>query len=211
MTRFVDLNKTRAMYVCRAPGRLDLIGGNGDYVGGLVFESTIREATWAEVRLRDDQRIVLMNPQMAERGWLDRVEFTLDELTGEAAVRALVNRDPRSRWTAYVLGIFYLLRQRHPKDVYQGCDVYIESEVPLNKGVSSSAAIEVAVMKAAAAAYGVPMEGVELAENCQWVENVIAESACGIMDQMTSGLGDEGYGLPPLCQPATPRPPVKLP
>jgi L-arabinokinase len=132
-------------------------------------------------------------------------------LADEATVRALVNRDPRSRWTAYVLGIFYLLRQRHPKDVYQGCDVCIESDVPLNKGVSSSAAVEVAVMKAAAAAYGVPMQGVELAENCQWVENVIAESACGIMDQMASVLGDEGYVLPLLCQPATPLPLVKLP
>jgi len=205
------MSEPRPMFVCRAPGRLDLIGGNGDYVGGLVFEATIREATWAAVRLRDDRSIAFMNPQMAEKGWLDRVEFNLDELTGEAAVRALVNRDPRSRWTAYVLGVFYLLRERYPKNVHQGCHVFIESEVPLNKGVSSSAAVEVAVMKAAAAAYGVPMEGVELAENCQWVENVIAESACGIMDQMTSVLGDEGYVLPLLCQPATPLPLVKLP
>ncbi|HEV8146082.1 MAG TPA: galactokinase family protein [Bryobacteraceae bacterium] len=205
------MSEPRPMFVCRAPGRLDLIGGNGDYVGGLVFEATIREATWAAVRLRDDRTIVFINPQMSEKAWLDRVEFNLDELTDEAAVRALVNRDPRSRWTAYVLGIFFLLRERHPKNVHQGCDVYIESEVPLNKGVSSSAAVEVAVMKAAAAAYGVPMQGVELAENCQWVENVIAESACGIMDQMTSVLGDEGHVLPLLCQPATPLPLVKLP
>jgi galactokinase len=66
-------------------------------------------------------------------------------------------------------------------------------------------------MKAVAAAYGVALAGVELAEACQWVENVIAESACGIMDQAASVLGDEGYLLPLLCQPCSPRPLVKLP
>jgi L-arabinokinase len=81
----------------------------------------------------------------------------------------------------------------------------------LNKGVSSSASVEVAVMKAAAGAYGIDLAGVELAEACQWVENVIAESACGIMDQITVVMGDAGYILPLLCQPCLPRPLVRLP
>ena len=66
-------------------------------------------------------------------------------------------------------------------------------------------------MKAAAGAYGIDLAGVELAEACQWVENVIAESACGIMDQITVVLGDEGCILPLLCQPCLPRPLVRLP
>ena len=64
---------------------------------------------------------------------------------------ALVNASPTLRWTAYVLGVFYLLRLRYPEAVNTGANVYIDSEVPLNKGVSSSAAVEVAVMKPAAA------------------------------------------------------------
>ncbi len=98
-----------------------------------------------------------------------------------------------------------------PSRSNSGASVYIESEVPRNKGVSSSAAVEVAVMKAAAACYGIDLHGIELAEACQWVENVIAESACGIMDQAASVLGDEGHVLPLLCQPCVPRPLVKLP
>ena len=202
---------TKPMYVSRAPGRLDLMGGNVDYTGGLVFQATIREATWAAAQRRDDGRIVFWNPQMQREDWLDRVEFDLASLASEEAVRKLVNSDPRLRWTAYVLGIFYLLHCKYPEQVRTGANVYLESEVPLNKGVSSSAAIEVAVMKSAAAAYGVPLAGVELAESCQWVENVIAESACGIMDQAASVLGDEGYVLPLLCQPCSTRPLVKLP
>ncbi len=199
------------VFISRAPGRLDLMGGNVDYTGGLVFESTIREATWAAAQKRADQKISFLNPQMSEEGWLPQVTFEFPQLTDEHAVRQLVNARPEIRWTAYVLGAFLLLRQRYPGQVQSGASIYIQSEVPCNKGVSSSAAVEVAVMKAAAACYGISMEGVELAEACQWVENVIAESACGIMDQAASVLGDEGYVLPLLCQPCELRPLVKLP
>lgn len=199
------------IYISRAPGRLDLMGGNVDYTGGLVFQSTIREATWAAAQRRMDRQIILWNPQMREEGWQDRTEFDLDALSTEQVVRRLVNASPEVRWTAYVLGAFYLLRERYPDRANSGAAVYIESDVPLNKGVSSSAAIEVAVMKAVAACHGITLCGIELAEACQWVENVIAESACGIMDQAASVLGDEGEVLPLLCQSCVPQPMVKLP
>ena len=199
------------IHYSRAPGRLDLMGGNDDYTGGLVFEATILEATWAAVQLRGDRRVVLLNPQVKSRGWHERLEFSLDDLTSDEAVRALVSRDDGTRWAAYVLGVFHLLQKRFSKKVRSGVKVYIESDVPLNKGVSSSASVEVAVMKAAVGAYRINLAGVELAEACQWVENVIAESACGIMDQITVVLGDEGCILPLVCQPCLPRPLVKLP
>jgi len=199
------------VHISRAPGRLDLMGGNVDYTGGLVFQATIREATWAAVQKRNDGHIIFWNPQLAREGWQERVEFELEALISETEVRRLVSSSAGIRWTSYVLGAFYLLRCKYPERVSQGADIYIESDVPLNKGVSSSAALEVAVMKAAAAAYGIALGGVELAEACQWVENVIAESACGIMDQAASVLSKERYMLPLLCQPCQPRPLVRLP
>jgi L-arabinokinase len=66
-------------------------------------------------------------------------------------------------------------------------------------------------MKAAAAAYGQPVQGIELAESCQWAENAIAQSPCGVMDQAAIVLGDENCLLPLLCQPCCPYPPVRLP
>jgi galactokinase len=200
----------RPIYIARAPGRLDVMGGNDDYTGGMVFEATIREATWAAAQARSDQSIVLVNPQMREQGWQDRVEFQLAQLTTVEQVRALVGRDEGVRWTAYVLGVFHWLRENHLAQVRVGMNVWIRSDVPLNKGVSSSAAVEVAVMKAAARAYGIDLAGIELAEACQWVENVIAESACGVMDQIAVVLGDEGYILPLVCQPCLPQPLVRL-
>ena len=187
------------------------MGGNVDYTGGLVFEATIREATWAAAQLRSDDHIVLLNPQMAASGWQPRVELPLSALRNEQQVRTYVNSAPGLRWTAYVLGVFHLLLVRWPEKASRGLSLYLDSDVPLNKGVSSSAAVEVATMKAAAAAYGIVLEGIELAMACQWVENTIAESACGIMDQATSVLGDEGFILPLLCQPCQILPNVKLP
>ncbi len=199
------------VFVARAPGRLDLMGGNDDYTGGLVFEATIQEATWAAAQARKDGQIVLMNPQMRERGWQELVRFELAQLTDDETVLRLVNEDPGITWTAYVLGVFHWLKRRYPETVTHGVNLYLRSEVPLNKGVSSSAAVEVAAMKAGARCYGIDLAGVELAEACQWVENVIARSACGIMDQITSVLGDEGFILPLVCQPAIPEPLIRLP
>ena len=102
-----QFERDRPIFLARSPGRLDLMGGNVDYTGGLVFQATIRESTRAAVQLRSDETIVLINPQMSEH----RLEFRLSDLTTDEAVRALVSRD---RWPAYVLGIFHLLRRRYP-------------------------------------------------------------------------------------------------
>ncbi|MDR3715709.1 MAG: galactokinase family protein [Puia sp.] len=199
------------VHIARAPGRLDLMGGNDDYTGGLVFESTIREATWAAAQLRRDRKVVLKNKTVSDAGWLGDIDIDLDKLADEEMVRNRAGSSPSLRWTAYVLGNLHYLLKRYPEQVDSGITLYMESTVPLNRGVSSSAAIEVAVMKATASAYGIVLAGVELALACQWVENVIAGSACGIMDQIAVATGREGYVMPLVCQPCNPEPLIKLP
>lgn len=199
------------IYISRAPGRLDLMGGNDDYTGGLVFESTIREATYAAAQIKLDELVELKNKTAAEAGWNGDVTISLSDLSDEYAVRKLVNKSSDVRWTAYVLGNIFYLRKKYPERVRTGIKVYMESTVPLNRGVSSSAAIEVAVMKAAAAAYEIDLSGTELALACQWVENTIAESACGIMDQVAVVMGKAGFVMPLVCQPCNPEPLIKLP
>ena len=202
---------TEPVYISRSPGRLDLMGGNDDYTGGLVFESTIREATFAAAQIRQDQTIELNNSTITDAGWQGILQLKWDEITDEAAVKELVNRSTSIRWTAYVLGNLFYLKKKYPGQVNKGIRLYMESTVPLNRGVSSSAAIEVSVMKASAAVYGIDLHGTELALACQWVENVIADSACGIMDQIAVVSGREGYILPLVCQPCLPEPLIQLP
>jgi galactokinase len=204
-------SSTEPIHISRAPGRLDLMGGNDDYTGGLVFESTIREATYTAAQLQPGKTIQLNNRTIKEAGWQGEVQVEWDELSSESAVKQLVNRSAEVRWTAYVLGNLYYLKKKYPDIVKSGIRLYMESTVPLNRGVSSSAAIEVSVMKAAASAYGIDLSGIDLALACQWVENVIADSACGIMDQIAVVAGREGQIMPLVCQPCLPETLIRLP
>jgi L-arabinokinase len=193
------------------------MGGNDDYTGGLVFETTIREATFVAVQTRIDRMVKFNNPAVQAIGWHAEIEFSLDDLMENGQVKPLevvrkwINRDPKSSWCAYVLGDLYFLLKKFPEKITHGFSLYLESDVPLGKGVSSSAALEAAPMKAMAEMYGIQVQGVELAEWTQWVEIALTQSACGIMDQLAVVMGDEGYFVPMLCQPCHPKPLVKLP
>ena len=210
-------HRGQVIFINRTPGRLDLMGGNDDYTGGLVFETTIREATRVALQARPDQTVTLCNPAVKAFGWKDRIELNLSDLTRAGSIRPLeevrdwINAEPERAWCAYILGDLYLLLEKFPEQVRQGFSLYLESDIPLGKGVSSSAALEVAPMKAMAKMYGVNVEGVELASWTQWVEIKFMQSACGIMDQLTVVMGDEGSFVPMLCQPCEPQPLVKLP
>jgi galactokinase len=205
------------IFINRTPGRLDLMGGNDDYTGGLVFETTIREATLVAIQPRTDQIVGFYNPAVKTLGWSERIEFSLADLAYNGSVKPLevvrtwINEDPARAWCAYILGDLYFLIKQFPTTVRHGFSLYLESDVPLGKGVSSSAALEVAPMKAMAEMYGIHVEGVELASWAQWVEIALTHSAAGIMDQLTVVMGDEDHFVPMLCQPCQPRPLVKLP
>ncbi|HWY46298.1 MAG TPA: galactokinase family protein, partial [Bryobacteraceae bacterium] len=97
-------------FVGRAPGRLDLMGGDGSYTGGLVLGATTAESTWATVELREDRQILFFNPQVRDIGWEDEVEYSLDDLSSDERVRQ-VGEAPAIRWTAYILGTLFLLKQ----------------------------------------------------------------------------------------------------
>jgi galactokinase len=75
------------------------------------------------------------------------------------------------------------------------------SEVPLGKGVSSSASIEVATMKVLAHAFGLALKKTELPLLAQRVENYVVGAPCGLMDQLACYLGQPKKILPILCQP----------
>jgi L-arabinokinase len=66
-------------------------------------------------------------------------------------------------------------------------------------------------MRALCAAFGVKMDGLTLARLCQRVENDVMDAPCGIMDQVTSALGEENRLLVLLCQPYQVQGMVTLP
>jgi L-arabinokinase len=87
----------------------------------------------------------------------------------------------------------------------------VASDVPEGKGVSSSAALEVAVMTAIAAAFDIVLPPREIAILCQKVENLVVGAPCGVMDQMTAACGEADRLLALRCQPAELQGHVALP
>ncbi|SEG66367.1 L-arabinokinase [Bryocella elongata] len=199
--------------LARAPGRLDVMGGNVDYTGGMVLQGLLRESVWAACQRRGDGSVRLLNPGAASFGWKRDFELPLASLEDPAAIAALCS-GAAAFWGRYVLGaVCFLLRHGSMAGNVQrgGLDLFLLSDLPPNKGVSSSAALVVASLRAMAAAWDIPLDGVALATAAQWVENVVAGAACGIMDQAAIVLGREDHLLPILCQPCLPSPPLKLP
>jgi L-arabinokinase len=187
------------------------MGGNVDYTGGLVLQSLLREAIWVAVQPRSDNVIRVLNPSTVKFGWEPCLEISCDELDEVENLRLLFGQRESSRWGCYVLGAVHFLTRRYGADSSRGATLFIESDLPPNKGVSSSAALVVATIKAVSAAWGLSIDGVALATAAQWVENVVVGSACGIMDQAAIVLGRENLLLPMLCQPCRPFSTVALP
>ena len=197
--------------VSRAPGRLDLMGGNDDYTGGLVFECTIAEATFVAAQATSPIpskgvcEIIVRNRQLSSVDIIVPVSVFQDENIDAVSLSSyLKEKFPESRWQLYVVGIFLWLKNHYPLQIFEngnkGISLLIWTEVPLNRGVSSSASVEIAVMKAAANIFGISLAGEILATACQWVENQVCSSACGLMDQMAVTLGSPFMAM--RCQPA---------
>jgi L-arabinokinase len=200
--------------IARAPGRLDVMGGFADYSGSLALEMPIAEAAFVAAQASAAPRVRLLS--IAADGGPDRaLELSLDELCTEgltwAGARSLYARDATSAWAGYVGGALTALAEDYGARPSTGLDVLLWSRVPEGKGVSSSAAIEVAALYALASLFGVPLDPVGAALSCQRVENLVVGAPCGVMDQMTSSCGIAGQLLPLSCQPAKLEPCFSLP
>jgi galactokinase len=187
----------RDIIVARAPGRLDVMGGFADYSGSLVLEWPLADATFVGLQRDPDPTLTIVSgPRRAQLALPTLVCFDYRD------ARAFFARDPENHWAAYVAGAFIVLARELHVDFTGGARMLVTSTVPEGKGVSSSAALEVAAMTAVCAAYGVALPPRQLALLCQKVENLIAGAPCGVMDQMTAALGVSGQLLALLCQPA---------
>jgi galactokinase len=206
---------SREVVVARAPGRLDLMGGIADYSGSLVLQWPLREATMAAAQVVHDGHLRITSRadgSPAERVFDAPVEalFPDGEPLDYQSARDWFARSGESRWAAYAAGALLVLARERGVTA-AGLRVLVRSCVPEGKGVSSSAALEVAVMRALSGTLDMTLDPRELAILCQLVENRVVGAACGVMDQMTSACGRAGELLALLCQPAEIQGTIKLP
>ncbi len=205
------------IFITRAPGRLDVMGGIADYSGSLVLEMPTREAAFVALQKQDSRILKIVSLGAEENNRTNSFEMPLSDFKSGgksisyAAAQENFKRDAAKSWAAYIAGAFLVLQREKGFYFKQGARILIDSKVPEGKGVSSSAAIEVATMSAIAAAFEIEIEARELALLCQKVENLVVGAPCGIMDQMSSTCGAANQLLSMLCQPAEQRETVEIP
>jgi L-arabinokinase len=208
---------SREVIVARAPGRLDLMGGIADYSGSLVLQLPLSVATLAAVQLAGEPVITIASSEAANLGGDEQVRIPLNALAPGGhfldypEARQLLASPTGQEWAAYVAGALIVLGREEGITLERGLRVMIYSEVPVGKGVSSSAALEVAAMQAICGVLGLRLDGRRIALLCQKVENAVVGAPCGVMDQMTAACGEQGRLLALLCQPADLQPAVALP
>ena len=168
------------MRAFRAPGRVNLIGDHTDYNEGFVLPLAIELECVVRATARDDARV--------------RARST--DLGGEVEVAADGTTEPTEvepHWGRYAAGVVRALSQRGRPPV--GIDAVVSSTVPLGAGLSSSAALEVALALALCDAAGFELPTVELARSCQEAELIATGVPVGIMDQLASLSGKRGHAL----------------
>jgi L-arabinokinase len=206
----------RPVVIARAPGRLDVMGGIADYSGALVLQWPIREATFVAVQAVRDPGLKIVSLPTEDSHPLRALALDEDAASGLLnldyfTARRRFSEDSNTHWASYVVGVLLVLAHERGLNFDCGLRILVESQVPEGKGVSSSAALEVAAMQAITGLLGTTLHGVDLASLCQMAENYVVGAPCGIMDQMTSALGEPETLLALLCQPAEVKGLVPLP
>lgn len=180
--------------VFSAPGRVNLIGEHTDYNDGFVLPLAINYYTAVSVSKRPDRMIRA---------------FALDEQSEvEINLDSEAEFDHLLPWSNYLRGVIIELdRQGY---ALCGANLLISGNVPQGAGLSSSAALEMALIQALVTVCGRFIDGVTAAKMGQAAENNFVGCSCGIMDQLISAKGQNQHALLIDCRSLALKP-VPLP
>jgi galactokinase len=165
---FTDRFGYEPLGVWSAPGRANLIGEHTDYNNGFVLPFGIDRRTYVAIGERQDNQL--------------RVSSSFSEQVIDISLTEAKPED--LDWALYPLGVAWVMRE------YQntGLDLFIDSDVPIGAGLSSSAAVECSVALALNDLWQAGKSRIELAKIGQRAENEVVGAPTGIMDQTASLL-----------------------
>ncbi|WP_166335743.1 galactokinase [Sphingobacterium chungjuense] len=168
--------------MAKSPGRINLIGEHTDYNEGFVLPTAIDKAIYVAVAARDDDKIVLYAEDFSEY-----FESTVDTVS------------PSDKgWPNYILGVVDQLNKLNL--AVKGFNLYVDGDVPLGAGLSSSAAVECATGFALNELFHFGLSRQEIAKIGQMAEHTFAGVKCGIMDQFASVLSKEDFVIKLDCR-----------
>jgi len=174
---YIERFGERPLYIVRAPGRVNLIGEHTDYNEGFVLPMAIDREIYIALSPRSDKRIELHSLDFE-----NPANFSLSDFEkGDEG------------WVEYVKGMAWALQEAgFALTGWQGVSA---GNIPVGAGLSSSAALELAVARAFATVSDLPWDAARMALLGQKCENMWVGVNSGIMDQMVSAAGKEGHAL----------------
>ncbi|MGD7706959.1 galactokinase [Microlunatus sp. Y2014] len=160
-----------------APGRVNLIGEHTDYNDGFCMPFALPHRVTVAAGPRKDGQWVITSQNKHETVTVAPADLT----------------PGRPGWSSYAAGVVWALRQAG-YDI-AGADLVLESDVPVGAGLSSSAALECAVLTALAELNGLDIAGMDRARLARTAENEFVGAPTGLMDQAASTLCTAGHAL----------------
>ncbi len=179
MTTFRDLVGCSPDVVAEAPGRVNLIGEHTDYNGGHVLPISLGRITTVELARRQDAQV---------RAWTDATA-----VGAPSAQYRLGDARRTGQWIDYVAGVTHAARGAGLP--LGGVDLRIASDVPVGAGLASSAALEVAVLRALRIAHDWRVDDARIATLAWEAETQFVGVPVGMMDQMAVSLGERTSAL----------------
>jgi galactokinase len=177
VSQFENFYGRPPVIVVAAPGRVNLIGEHTDYNEGYVLPVAVDRYILVAASPRSDRNVYLRALNLGEED-----AFSLDE----------IERGERE-WSNYGRGV--ALEMERAGHRLQGMEAVIWGDLPMKAGLGSSAALEVAIAYSFRLLSNLEIEPLQLALLCQGAENGFVGVQCGLMDQMTSALGEEDRAL----------------
>ena len=158
-----------------AHGRVNLIGEHTDYNNGFVLPSLITQSLQVSINLRDDDKIIGISSEFGE-------------------LQSSISSSNDETWLDFVRGAIYFCQKISPS--IKGMNVAVSSSIPSGSGLSSSAALEIALLKAITQLKEISIKSEEMAKIGQQIEHKFVGTQCGIMDQIASACGAFGQACP---------------
>jgi len=165
--------------VASAPGRVNIIGEHTDYNGGFMLPIALPHRTDVLLARRGDALVQVRSLELEGSSSLMRYRIG-DESRGEG-------------WLDYVQGVTYIARLVELP--MSGCDLLISSTVPIGKGLSSSAALQVSLFRALNQAWHFELDDLSIAKLAHRAETEFVGAPVGMMDQIAASLGNETVAL----------------